>query len=123
MDDIEHCFNRSVAQACPKLKLNDAQTTVLYTRAESEWPSDDEDNGELNGTKWDSEGVGNYYNQYYKLECPPQDECWDIEMEGEQEDKECEQDTWSSWRGTNVCDDCEQEGIEKDTFSSHDYSW
>ena len=118
-----HCFNRSVVQACPKLKLNDAQTTVLYTRAESEWPSDDEDNGELNGTKWDSEGVGNYYNQYYKLECSPQDECWDIEMEGEQEDKGCEQDTWSNWRGTNVCDDCEHETIEKDIFSDHDYIW
>ena len=78
---------------------------------------------ELNGTKWDSEGVGNYYNQYYKLECSPQDECWDIDMEGEREDEGCGQDTWSNWRGTNVCDDCEHETIEKDIFSDHDYVW
>jgi hypothetical protein len=123
LGDIEHCFDRSVVQACPKLELNDAQTAVLYTRAESEWPSDDEENGELKGTKWDSEGVGNYYNQYYKLECPPEDECWDIEMEGEREDdKRGEQDTWSSWRGTNVPDDCEHEGIAEDIFADHNYT-
>ena len=97
---------------------------MKYTRAENEWPSDDEDDGEHNGAKWDSEGVGNYYNKYYKLDClPAGDECWDIEMEGEQEDKGSEQDNWSSWRGTNVPDDCEHERTEEDIFADRDYTW
>jgi hypothetical protein len=123
LGNIEHCFNRSVIHASPKLELNDTQTAVVYTREESEWPSDDEDDGRLNGTQWDSEGVGNYYNQYYKLECPPEDECWDIEMEGEQDEKGGEQDTWSSWRETNIADDCEHERTETDIFADHDYTW
>ena len=45
-------------------------------------------------------------NQYYILECPPEDECWDIETEGEQ-------DTWASWRGTSIPDDCERERTER----------
>jgi hypothetical protein len=44
-------------------------------------------------------------------------------MEGEQEDKGSEQDTWGSWRGTNMPDDFEHERTEGDIFADHDYTW
>ena len=103
------------------MELNDSQTAVLYTRAESEWPSDDEVDEEHGGAKWDSEGVGNLYNQYYKLGCPPEDECWDIEIEGEREDKGVAQDPWSSWRGANSIDEFEHERTEGDIVYDRDY--
>ena len=41
IQDVEY-LNRSVVQASPKMELDDSQTTVMYTRADNEWPSDDE---------------------------------------------------------------------------------
>ena len=122
IQDVKY-LNRSVVQASPKMELDDSQTTVMYTRADNEWPSDDEEEEGHNGTKWDSEGVGKNYNQYYKLDCPLEDECWDIEMEGEQEDKEVQQDNWSSWRETNAHDECEHDRTRKDIFAERDYQW
>ena len=99
------------------------QTAVMYTRADNEWPSEDEEEEEHNGTKWDSEGVGEYYNRYYKLACPLEDERWDIEMEGEQENKEGQHDNWSSWRETNVRDKYEHDTNRKDIFADRDHQW
>ena len=104
------------------MELDHTQTAVMYTRPDNEWPSDDDGEGEgYNGTQWDSQGVGEYYNRYYKLDCPLEDECWDIEMEGEDEDKEGQQDNWSNWRETNASDECEHGRTREDIFADHDY--
>ncbi|XP_028394618.1 small RNA 2'-O-methyltransferase-like [Dendronephthya gigantea] len=104
---------RKVIQASPKLELNDALNAVVYERADNEWPSDEE--GEEGITKWDSEGVGNYYERYYKLDCPNDEECWDMEnAEMESDDKEI--DNWSNWRSTNISGDCEHQRSKREEF-------
>ena len=121
--NTHHYPDRKVIQASPKLELNDALNAVVYERAHNEWPSDDED-GE-NIIKWDSEGVGNYYERYYKLDSRNDEECWDIEMEGaEMESDDKEIDNWSNWRGADKSDDCGYERSEKeDFFVDNDYVW
>ena len=89
---FSYLLHRSVIKSSPKLELNAQQSAVVYTRVQCDWPSDsEEEDGGTKQSKWDSEGVSSYYNEYYDLKSHSQmsDECWDVEMESEQVTPEC----------------------------------